>query len=82
MAHIRGAAFDFSTENGFSKDVLYSTRSYQTKDLGAIRFENNDLSGWGFAGQNMSKADFNYAKLIGTDFSSEISKVGTSRTPI
>ena len=41
---------------GFSSDQLYSTASYQAGDLTGIRLIENNLSGWNFAGQNLTNA--------------------------
>ena len=63
-ALVRGTSFDNTT--GFTKDQLYSTQSYQNKDLTGIGLGNNDLTGWDFSGQNLA-----YADLAQTGFTKE-----------
>jgi uncharacterized protein YjbI with pentapeptide repeats len=43
---------------GISSEQLYSTASFQAHDLGAINLSFKDLSGWNFAGQNLTNAQF------------------------
>ena len=69
MAIIRNAGFSHTTSSGFTKEQLYSTASYQSKGLGAIRLQSNDLSGWDLSGQFLRKADFNFANATTADFS-------------
>ena len=38
---------------------LYSTASYQARDLSGIGLIFNDLDGWNLAGQNLTNAGFN-----------------------
>jgi len=47
---------DFSGTNGFTKQQLYATASYQAKNLWGIGLGVNNLSGWDFSGQNLAKA--------------------------
>ena len=68
-AEVRGANFENTTSRGFTASQLYSTASYQAQDLTGIHLNNNDLSGWVFAGQNLTKASFNHATLTNSDFS-------------
>ena len=42
---------------GFTKEQLYSTASYQAKNLAGIGLYSNGLSGWDFSGQNLAKGD-------------------------
>ena len=69
-ATIAGA--NFSQTSGLTKEQLYSTASYAGGDLSGISFSSvygsSDLSGWDFAGKNLSNADFSVAKLTGVDF--------------
>ena len=45
--------------SGFTSAFLYSTASYQTGDLSGIGFGfGSNLSGWSFAGKNLTDADF------------------------
>jgi uncharacterized protein YjbI with pentapeptide repeats len=80
-AIITGANFGSTTHQGFTKEQLYSTASYQAKDLRGIKLNNsllpfgpfgwpgpvNDLTAWNFSGQNLTNADLSSALLIGAD---------------
>ncbi|MEX2139381.1 MAG: pentapeptide repeat-containing protein, partial [Pirellulales bacterium] len=66
-AIVNGA--DFSLSDDFSKEQLYSTASYQRKDLADIVLSGNDLSGWNFAGQNLARAVFLNADLFHSNLS-------------
>jgi uncharacterized protein YjbI with pentapeptide repeats len=57
-AVINGADFGFTSASGFTKEQLYSTASYQAKNLQGIRLAFKDLTGWDFTGQDISGADF------------------------
>lgn len=63
--------FDFSrtVEHGFTKEQLYSTQSYQEKNLSGIRSWENDLTGWDFSGQNLINADLYLSSLADADLS-------------
>jgi uncharacterized protein YjbI with pentapeptide repeats len=65
----RGANLGLTTANGLTADQLYSTASYEAKNLSSIRLNGNDLTGWNFAGQNLMYADFGGATLRGADLS-------------
>jgi uncharacterized protein YjbI with pentapeptide repeats len=67
-ANVRRAGFSRTTSNGFTAAHLYSTASYQARDLGGIGLELNDLSGWNFASQNLIYASFVGATLTGANF--------------
>ncbi len=54
--------------NGFTAAQLYSTASYQARDLFGTQWSFDDLSGWDFSGQNVQNAVFN-ATITGADFS-------------
>jgi uncharacterized protein YjbI with pentapeptide repeats len=78
-AVVTGAQFDGNTSFGFTKEQLYSTASYQQRNLGGIRLRYNDLTGWDFSGQDLTGASFsstltnaNFAgsHLYGADFNS------------
>jgi uncharacterized protein YjbI with pentapeptide repeats len=66
-AIVTGAGFGETTGGGFTKEKLYSTASYQAKDLRGIRLEQNDLTGWNFSGQNLSNAALEGAVLTRAD---------------
>lgn len=53
----------------FSKEMFYTTATYQQHALGAVNFEVDDLTGWSFAGQDLRGATFNSNDLTGSDFS-------------
>jgi polyhydroxybutyrate depolymerase len=67
-AFVTGADFSFTTSRGFVQQQLYSTASYQAKDLRGVSFELNDLSGWDFADQNLGGADFRSTTLTNVNF--------------
>jgi uncharacterized protein YjbI with pentapeptide repeats len=70
-AEVRGATFaarDSYTRGGITLAQLYSTASYQARDLTGIRLQGNQLSGGNFAGQNLTNADFSGATLADADF--------------
>ena len=52
-----------------TQEQLYSTRSYQSKDLQEIKFWYHDLTGWNLAGQNLSGASFRLADLTDANLS-------------
>jgi uncharacterized protein YjbI with pentapeptide repeats len=56
-AVVTGASFPDTTSRGFTKEQLYSTASYQQKNLQVIGLEGNNLSGWDFSGQNLTGAN-------------------------
>ncbi len=72
---VRGAQLWFTTTHGFTKEQLYSTASYQDRDLRGIRLSDNDLTGWNFSGQDLSSSFFSSqpeipaAVLAGADLS-------------
>jgi uncharacterized protein YjbI with pentapeptide repeats len=68
-AMIQGTRFDSTVMRGFTKEQLYSTASYQQKNLQRIRFRSNNLDGWNFRGQDLRGADFSSTSLASTDFS-------------
>jgi uncharacterized protein YjbI with pentapeptide repeats len=57
-ATISGAVLQGTTSLGFTRDQLYMTHSYRSKDLRGIRISDNDLSGWDFSGQDLENANF------------------------
>ena len=48
---------------GFTKEQLYSTASYQQKNLRGIGLSGNDLTGWDFSGQDLTGADLGGSTL-------------------
>jgi uncharacterized protein YjbI with pentapeptide repeats len=70
-AEVRGANFTVCCSGvgtGISLPQLYSTASYQARNLSSITLREHDLSGANLAGQNLSDASFHDAKLTGADF--------------
>ena len=57
----------FNTSLGFTKEQLYSTASYQAKDLSGIELPGSDLSGWDLIGQNLANANLYESNLIDAD---------------
>jgi uncharacterized protein YjbI with pentapeptide repeats len=72
-AVVKGADFSSTTriseEFGLTRQQLYSTASYKTRNLGSIKLGDNTLSGWNLVGQNLVGSSFKRASLSGTDFS-------------
>jgi uncharacterized protein YjbI with pentapeptide repeats len=62
-AIVAGTRLIDTTSQGFTKDQLYSTASYEMKQLPGISLVGNDLTGWNFADQNLSGASFYTATL-------------------
>jgi uncharacterized protein YjbI with pentapeptide repeats len=71
-AIVVGASFWDATSSGFTKEQLYSTASYKNHDLSGIGLDGNDLTGWNFAGQNLSTARFDYTVLTDADLTDAI----------
>jgi uncharacterized protein YjbI with pentapeptide repeats len=77
-ADIRGASFSVNFNEwewgcnpscgGLTLVQLYSTATYQTKDLSGINLAGNKLAGANFAGQDLTDADLRYATLTDADF--------------
>jgi uncharacterized protein YjbI with pentapeptide repeats len=57
-ARIRFANFDNTTAGGFTKEQLYSTADFQSRDLQRLRLGGNVLTGWSFKDQNLAGVDF------------------------
>jgi uncharacterized protein YjbI with pentapeptide repeats len=75
-ADIRSASFgrrdfysgiDAAIGTGITLAQLYSTASYQSKDLRGIGFDSNNLAGGNFVGQNLAAAIFSMANLTGAN---------------
>jgi uncharacterized protein YjbI with pentapeptide repeats len=67
-AVIRGADFGTTTNTGFTAEQLYSTASYQQRDLFGVKLFGNNLAGWNFVGQNVTNGYFARTTLTGADF--------------
>ncbi len=68
-ATVVGASFWGTTSSGFTAAQLYSTASYQNRDLSGIGLGDNDLTGWNFHGQNLTNAGFYDSTLINANLS-------------
>lgn len=68
---VRGADFYRNTEygTGITATQLYSTASYQARDLTGIKLGGNNLAGFNLAGQKLMNANFLYAALAGANLS-------------
>lgn len=66
-AIVAGAAFGNAVVNGLTQAQLYSTASYQQRQLHGIDLNGSDLSGWHLSGQDLTGVNFTQAKLIGTN---------------
>jgi hypothetical protein len=77
-AVVTGAKFADTTSRGFTKEQLYSTASYKTKNLRGIKFGpgGNNLDDWDFSGQDLRYAGFSgramggLVSMTGTNFAS------------
>jgi uncharacterized protein YjbI with pentapeptide repeats len=70
-AEIRGAKFDvygYYGGTGITLAQLYSTASYQVRDLSGISLIGNYHAGGDFTGQNLTNANFTNAFLTDADF--------------
>jgi uncharacterized protein YjbI with pentapeptide repeats len=54
--------------SGITPEQLYTTASYQARDLTGINFIGNDLAGANFARQNLTNTRFYHATLTDADF--------------
>ena len=70
-AIISGSNFTVTT---FTKEQLYSTKSYKDKDLSGCRFDGNDMTNWDFSGQNLTKSSFSNSTLTSINFTDAIIK--------
>ncbi len=69
-AIINGSSFNSTTTNGFTAEQLYSTASYQTKNLSDVELMDNELIGWDFGEQKLANATFYRSDLTGANFGS------------
>lgn len=66
----------FERAIGFTPEQLYSTASYQQKDLRSFSVSHVDVSGWDFSEQNLQNADFDDAIYIGTNLTAADTRGG------
>jgi uncharacterized protein YjbI with pentapeptide repeats len=71
-AVVNRANFANMTPNGFTKEQLYATASYQAKDLEGIGLSYNDLAGWNFTGQNLTNANLYSSKLTNANLTGAV----------
>ena len=57
---------------GLTQEQLYSTASYQTKNLQGVGFSGVDLTGWDFSGQDLTNGGFASCWLTDVDMSGAI----------
>ena len=69
-AIVRGANFSYTL--GFTKEQLYSTASYQQRDLRGIGLSGNNLTGWDFSKQDLTDADFAVSALTNANLAGAI----------
>lgn len=68
-AEVRGAEFYNEDGTGITPAQLYSTASYQVRDLTGIKLAGNNLEGANLAGQNLTSAIAYGASFVTADFS-------------
>ena len=77
-ARIVGAAFQETTSRDFTKEQLYSTASYQERNLQGLDLAwFNDLTNWDFSGQDLTRANFTLSTMTDVDLTGA-SVVGAS----
>ena len=57
-----------SLRGSFAEEQLYTTASYQARNLRGIDLSNSVLDGWDFRGQDLTEASFHQAKLADANF--------------
>lgn len=74
-SNVTGANFTNATvklnltwSTGLTKEQIYSTASYQVKDLQGIGLGSVDVRGWDLRGQNLAYSSFAEARLTDADF--------------
>jgi uncharacterized protein YjbI with pentapeptide repeats len=55
--------------SGITLPQLYSTASYQQRNLRGIGLVNNNLTGWDFSGQDLTGVRFDSSRLTNANFS-------------
>jgi uncharacterized protein YjbI with pentapeptide repeats len=67
-ANVRDASFHAHNFDSLTQSQLYSTASYQEKDLAGIGFMVANLSGWDLSGQNLTFAFMDSCDVSNVDF--------------
>lgn len=81
-AVIRGAQLAGTVRLGLTREQLESTASYQTKDLSDTVLSFNDLSGWDFRQQNMSRVKLEETDLRRATFEGANLSHAVIRSPL
>jgi uncharacterized protein YjbI with pentapeptide repeats len=68
LADVRGASFTRGSDPGISLAQLYSTASYQARDLSGIGLAWANLADGNFVGQNLTTANLANATFVGSNF--------------
>ena len=71
-AVVQRADLQDTTSRGFVAAQLYSTASYDVKNLAGIRLYYNDMTGWNFANQNLTGAGLWGTTLAGAVFTDAV----------
>ncbi len=67
-ATVKNAYFTGTTSKGFTASQLYATASYSNNDLTGIKLDADVVSGWSFAGMNLTNASFSGSTITGANF--------------
>jgi uncharacterized protein YjbI with pentapeptide repeats len=62
----------FTSGTGMTLAQIYSTASYQARDLSGTGFRGNNLTGGNFVGQNLTNTNFHDATLSGADLTGAV----------
>jgi uncharacterized protein YjbI with pentapeptide repeats len=68
-AYLSSSSSEEIASGGLTREQIYSTASYQAKDLRGIGLPESDLGGWDFSGQNLTSAALYGSDLSEADFS-------------
>ena len=87
IATLGGASFDDATitwvgldrvtSRGFAAAQFYSTASYKSGNLTGVHIEQNDVTGWSFAGKNLHMASFSRSTLSDADLTDAVITAAT-----
>ena len=67
-ATIYDASFTNTVQFGFTAEQLYSTASYKSGNLQYVNLDFNDMGGWNFSGQDMTRANLSTSSVKNADF--------------
>lgn len=71
-AVIRGTDLSGTAAKGLARMMVYSTKSYQDKDLSGVKLRNNVMINADFSRQNLTDSDFSGSTLTGCDFTGAV----------